>query len=1496
MSREDDILTAIDRLDGFTFQKFARRLLQRERYPDLNPLPDQNDLGQDARTEELPVTELPDLQQTSCRLTFAISKTNTKQKVTDDCDSCQENDLDIDAFVFITSGEVTNRKRTNWEDTVKTDYGWDLIVHDRTWFADHATKPAHEKLVDEVLNVPPLNGDYFGDIVTAFSQVTESTLSPINTTLPYIDRHIDQDITEDIISRLTDDQSVVLSGNAGVGKTGVLGQIVNQWDTSSVLFVDARQFSEVSNRTELQQEFDFEGQLSDAIERVGHHGGCLLVVDQLDNIGGTPAAGLFKDLLTDVVASDGVNILAACRKWDLCNRNVYEPLRERDSFETVELTAVTASTVEEVLNQLGITDYSDELINLGKNLLNLSIIAELRSQTSIDQINYSEMKNQVELWDHYQETLVERETQGTEWDRESGYNVRARAIELAQHGLAEGSRVFPISLRRERADERLISRNVLHHERGERYRFRHDELQDYFYAWNAVNRQGWTTPRPVLEEVDERVAAGVFRWMLRMLIEEETELAREFLGGALAPDGLGYYAATTIIDEVVEWDPQAQPTDLLKTVVTTIEAREDLRNYFYSNLSNPAWLSFFHDQDLYDNPDGPLLAYLKRAAADEPTLATEIIDETNTEDENTRAFFLRIAGSLPADYATANTSTFQGWLPDATVHTGPYTVHYTELIETLLEKEKPGAALALLKTLLQPQDPDPDFIEHETEDGGTVTWKVNTEATALARGYTMEDAVQNTWENLPNAYRKKLLQVLEEQLRTAVDLEADVKEVRPTDIRWPIAITDSKHNNIRIHEILLQSLRDFREEWVSEDPTDDSRQQRVTEYLGDILLFRRLGLHLLQTHADAYPDLVREELLDRSNYYSSPKIQPEFFKLLRDGFTTLEKSDRKEVLRIIDDGPDKDELQEIAEAREDQFSDRTVKQVVEQECELQQLRRFWMIREHLPEPYSTKVDDFVDQYGEPDHPESPMSSEGGMVSHVGPMKIEKLRRRSPKEILNLCVTWDPETDDQSDFLTEVSPRGLAQDLQTLVSESPNAFVPYLPALTEADSIYISFVFGGLENAIEEENCFDWEPVLELCLDAITRFDERRAGDTRRGTCRLLRNGLSKPDCGLVEHHSTEVRNILLELSDDPEQSLEEQSDQDFIAHDDPTHVSINAVRPIAVNTLISYALENAKSEGFDGSNTENESGFENPVKDKLHTRMVDPSTAVHSIFGQRLLHLDWLDHSFVQENLDTIFPCDGSTESRERFTAAWMAYIRGSPWQPDVYDWLKECYFHSIDLQIEENHSNTYNYGERLAGHALCSFIHTDEPLGDGDSLLTYFYEQVSPEIAGNGSWQLWSWGNQNTEFRDQWSMVRELWEWRLNMVEDDYETHSREFEWFVEWLDLVGDTVEADEIDILLNNTIPYIAQQRRSWETLETYLVNTAPDSPLTSIQIYRNLIDQPEWPGWVEFGETTWQLLETVLETGGHPKEIALDTTEEIAMHDSDYLKLLEEYRIG
>ncbi|GAB7009037.1 hypothetical protein [Halorubrum trueperi] len=1490
MGREEDVLSAIDEMNGFDFQKLARRLLKRELFPNLNPLPDQDDLGQDARTEELPIENLPSI--TEDNVTFAISKTNTKSKLKRDCKRCREMGHDIDTFVFVTSGEVQNTLQKEWKRDIRDEYGWELIIYERTWFADVVTQPDHEKLIEEVLGIPPLNGDYYESIVGAFEQETDNTLSGITGTIPQIDRKLPRSEMSEIHTELTEGNAVIVTGEGGVGKTGVLAQIVDQWTDGPELFIDARRFSECSTDTELRQAFDFNGSLSDAVGRVGRHESCLVVVDQLDNIGGTPAAEVFTDFLRAVDGEDGVHLVAGCRSWDLENQRVYADLANEETFTTVTVSQLSSSEVRDVLADLEVTDYSDELLTIGRNLLNLSIIAELQAETTHSQINFTAIKSQVELWDRYQETLAERETQGGQWDEQSGDEVRARAIELAQTGLQDGSRVFPISLRRERPDKRLISRRVIINEFGERYRFRHEELQDYFYAWNAVNRLGWTTPQEVLEEIDERVAAGVFRWMLRILVKRGPSPPMEFLDAALSVDGLNYYAVSRILDEISTWDPAEVDDDVIDVALSQINENEQFCEYFYTNLESAAWMSILHNRGQFDDPCGPVMTYLEQVGPEVPDLTVEIIQNTDTDHENFQAIFVKIAGQLPAEHATQCVEVFTEWLSEAEIGAGPYTVQYTDLIKGLVEKDALGSAFSLLSALVEPQPPEPEVTERELENGETLVHKWQTEARAPARIYTIETAIETVATDLLDEYDIEFIDILEEKLRQAIKLEAEVWDAEPEELRWPLYAGGSDLNNTKLKEVLLDGLRSFLEDWIAAAPSDSDRHDLITRYLDEIHLFRRLGLYLLSQNADAYPELVREELL-AEEIYDAYEVRQEFFQLLQDGFPVLSETEQDRVLEIIDDGPERDELLEVAEEQADRFPDRDIGDVVDEEIDLWQLRRLWMLRGYLSGSYADRIEQLVETYGEPNHLERGGSARMGAVSFEGPMDQEELRDLPAEEVLELCVEWDPkENEDDTDFLTEISPRGLAQEVKTLVEESPEQFTPHLAILTEAESVYISEVFDGLQNALDADRSFEWSTVLELCKEAAQR-DNGQVSSSRKRVCRLLDKGLSKEDSGLLDHQDT-VRELLLTLSEDLEPRLENE-DQRYIPHDNPLRTAINAVRPVAVDTLIIYALERAKVEGFDGSDEEQESGLETEVRRCLVEKMEDPSTAVHCVFGKRLRNLYWLDRELVEENIDTIFPIDEDDESRDRFGAAWAAYLSVSPWIGDLYEELKERYLHAVDLHASEGRFTGHTEGNRFVAHTLHTYLHSDEQLTADDSLLPYFYENTTPDTAGSAAWQLWRWADEDPEFHENWDAIQTLWEWRLDMVSDDYEDHAKEFGWFVEWLDLISAEIAPPTVESILQDTAPFLVYNRRGWKTLETYLAQWVDTYPHCCIEIYAGLLQQPKLPDYLQFDEEAMSILETALQAGDNTRELALEVTEAVAEHDQTFLDLLREYSV-
>jgi hypothetical protein len=1490
MAREEDILSAIDDISGFDFQEFACRLLQRERYTNLNPLPDQDDLGQDARTDELPITELPDLDRDPDSITFAISKTTTKTKLTDDCDRCRDVGHEIDTFVFVTSGEVTNNQRKSWKEDVQDEYSWDLVIYDRTWFSNIVTKPDHEKLIEEQFGIPPLGGDYYYDIVERFDQITNRTLSSITGELPQLGKQLDREAISRIQSEMTTETGVVISGEAGVGKTGVLQQVVENWRDSPVLFVDTRRFSECSTPATLRQVFDLNGTLSEAIERIGRYEQCLVVLDQLDNIGGTPAAGVFAEVIEEILGAEGVSVLVSCREYELKYRNEYAFLTDSDDFSQVTISTLPDGTVEQVLDELEIVEYSEELVQMGRNLLNLSIIAELKAADIDVQINFSEVKTQVELWDQYQESLVKRETIGGGWDEKSGEEVRARAIELAQSGLRDGSRAFPISLRRERADKRLISRNVLKKEFGDRYSFRHDELQDYFYAWDAVNRHGWTTPQQVLDDIDEHVATGVFQWMLRLLLQRGNDPASEFISNGLSSDGLNYYAASQLIDEITTWDPNDVDDEILELTLDKIETREELCNYFYETLSDPTWVDVHRHQGRFDEPHSPLLRYLDNVATSVPEDVVEIIETTSVEQEHKRAFLIQIAEQLPSEYAAQTADRFQEWLPDATVGVGPYNIHYTNFIGTLLQKDEPDVALDLLDALLEPQEPNPEIIELGLETRQAAQRTFRSEATALADIHAIERVIETVEEELPSGYEEEFIDILEENLREAIRLEAEVREVPPGEFTWPSMGGRMDLHNTKLREVLHETLQNHLRKWISDDPNDETRRSLLSRYLDDMLVFRQLALSYLRSCPKVYDELVRVELLHSENY-DDPRIQYEFFTLLRDAFSILDDDDKQQVLEIIGQGISAEEAKERSERLDDKFPDRSIDEIAKFLDDRWKLKRFWMIRKDLPPDYRDHFEELVEEYEEPENPEKVIEHTSGAVSFEGPIDPEELGELPPEEILELCVEWDPSEEESEDFLTEISPQGLGDDLKTEVEQAPETFVPHLELLSEADSIYIYHVFDGLEDVLDDGRSFDWGPVLSLCDDVVDRTDSW-GRETKTKTCRLLKTGIQETD--LLQHHAEDVRDLLIALSDDSDPGLEE-GEPEFIPHENPIRTAINSVRPVAVNALIVYGLNKADLDGFEGFEEEQESGFEPQVYEALLERLSDPSTAVHSVFGQRIVNLRWLDADFVSDNLDTIFPIDNTEEATERFDAAWSAYLSVTRWQSDIYSWLREYYFHAIDLHVKEGRFGGHNEGRGLVAHTLCAYIGEYESLEDDDSLITYFYENISPDTAGDASWQLMRWGNDQSEFKEHWNKVRALWEWRLDQVSRDSEAHRREFEWFIEWLDIVDEQVEPSEIQQLTIETFPMVSSRSRVWDTVEDYLTKYIQEDPLTGIQIYSELVDQPVWPNFRTFNGDTRKILESALEQGGEPRDIARETTESIAESDTDYLGLLDQYSI-
>lgn len=509
--REDDIRSAIESLSGSVFERFARELLRRELYPGLNPTSESHDLGEDARTEPS-VAFLHKGKMVS----VIVSKTATWSKIRSDCKRCQETGRHIDILVFATAGRPRTDTQDGWRKNVKEEFGWDLEVRTIHWFAPAASAPEHEKLAGDYLHIPPPDEDFVGTIEEQFSRHTNRAVDQIRLLIPGIPDSLPRDEVGRCEGWLRDGKSVALTGEAGTGKSGI-GKKLDLLATERgivVLLLDARRVAHVTSEAELRQHFALRGPVHSAIRRIGQYKGCRLIVDQLDNIVGSIAAELLVELMVECHEIQEVEVVAISRKRESHEAKLLEPLLSAGFIE-VTSHQLNENRAREVLQQMGIAEPTQELVELGRNLLNLELIGTIKKQEPL--LDFSSITDEVGLWEQYRESLLERE----------GEEVIAEAVRLARVGLSHPERMIVLDYPTPKSQRRLISNGVVILEQGRVGRFSHEKLQDFLCAWSATERGAM--PSTVLSEIDAHRTRNVMRWMDSIYARKRSPFREQFL-------------------------------------------------------------------------------------------------------------------------------------------------------------------------------------------------------------------------------------------------------------------------------------------------------------------------------------------------------------------------------------------------------------------------------------------------------------------------------------------------------------------------------------------------------------------------------------------------------------------------------------------------------------------------------------------------------------------------------------------------------------------------------------------------------------------------------------------------------------------------------------------------------------------------------------------------------------------------------------------------------
>jgi len=650
----------------------------------------------------------------------------------------------------------------------------------------------------------------------------------------------------------------------------------------------------------------------------------------------------------------------------------------------------------------------------------------------------------------------------------------------------------------------------------------------------------------------------------------------------------------------------------------------------------------------------------------------------------------------------------------------------------------------------------------------------------------------------------EILDIVQRNLERALEIEGQEEDA--SSIGWRPAIEPHEQNwgFGEIKDLLVDAAVQTLAHIIKNRPTQG--RTKVEIYLRHPRsIFRRLAIHSIRVNATLWLDLVEDLFVDerylddKENYH----VYHEYWMLMNEAYGVLPVSIQDDfVKRLLEKLP--------SEQIESQMLYHVQRRWV--------LRQIWAIKDFLRSDEHRKVlAELVSAYGEPDHP-SFLSYLSSLVGTTSPKTSDELATLSPEEILAELRKELPFED-----FGKPSQEGLADVLKAAVIMAPGHFAPIAPKLfgPEVPPIYTYQALWGFREAWKEGD-FDWEPVLELCdIVSQTREQESDSGEpldmkpgywmttyasARSAVADLLEAGVIRDEKAIPSELLPRVRDILLVLADDPNPSSEYE--QERIAERVPydvLNIALNVTRGKAIEALLHYALHVARTSSQEQEQAPRpRSRMEDKVRDKLAEKLdkqVDPSLAVHSLFGKYLPNLHYLDNEWLNSNLERIFP--RRPEMANYWEAAWDGYMFRGDFFGRLYEEMLRPYYRYALEQIalgEQGRAGSSFSRGRLARHMAALYWRGIETLEDDDSLVVLFFGSAPDGLRAMfiGGLEVALGEVKHDANSAEWLRARTLWETRFRRIAEEIverggqpAKYNAELSAFIGWVPFIPENLE---------------------------------------------------------------------------------------------------------
>ena len=1294
------------------------------------------------------------------------------------------------------------------------------------------------------------------DIASAFYKYSWNNLQQTKPEIKKIG-WIDRPEINHILNDLENERnSIILHGEAGSGKSGIALEIgqksVN--NGNPILFIRATDFPKNQDPIiTLQNRLSIEIPLLEAISIIGKERNLFIIIDQLDSVAGTELGKYFVTFLKSIVGIPNIDILVVTRTYELNN----DPDIQTLDFNKIESGLLTKDEATGFLSRLGITDHSETLIEIASNLLNLSIISEIVSENST---SYCEIDSEVKLWKKYIESIKERE----------GDEVAIFIEDLARITITQGERDFQVRFPNSHVKRSVLSRGILLNTPGRRYKFRHEQIQDFLCAYSLLPEN--KDLNTILTEFNNKIPIQILSWLQKLYHEEKLHNEEyRLVNQILKEDKLfQFYSRVVFLENLKQ---EKKPSTTVAKVISDNRNNYAYMRYFFRDLENPNWIGPLNEIGFFTNVPGlkevkksgvqaqpwPAGDYLKIFANDYEDTICSIVSTIRTENWIVVKKLTELLIKISPEKARDIISIVDSWL-DNKWSLRMLPADLLPLADSFVESGYIEEAILMLNYIIRPV-----FNKRKSNFSDPhVNLRFRSE------NYEVSEYFSKQFPKLVQADPEGLVKIFSSQLEEAIKFLTQLKNEKIEEFsgyywRLDIPSDPSSKESLDAYDLLINGLRDSLLALCNQSA--ELGKTYLIKYLSSHhIIFQRISLYVLRHCETSFPELIDQALINR-DFFEKQEYKAEYQGLLRDHFEIASKDAQNQVIKWILLGPP--DIKDRA-SRYAQIEGRSeVTKEDRQKANDEWIQRYLsIIGGELPQEAREKLLELDNKYGKKNVREKPVIEFGPLQSAVSPISSEELAKMTFEELQDFFINYEPDD-------TFLNPReALAKDFKLLVQNNPIKYTNFASYLNDP-RIHFSYIFNfflGLQEGWKKVEGKIANEILDLC-EATIRIEKdtflESSGDyepglqaAQRSTASFLEQAMHSDDHYLSREMLDRIRNILITLAHhkDPEPSTEKKSNFD------PLTQSINYIRGIAMHGLINHSLYvNRQTEKQTGKKKEDhniEQEIITVLEEKLD-KSKDPSLGVHAVFGAHFSQLYYLSPEWAERNLEKIFI--PQKENIQYWKAAWDAYIVWSGFSPKVFQLLIPQYQRGLRWLSHPEFKTEYfgtSPDERLAQHVMNAYLINLTDLGNENEPLVLLFNNGPDEIRSQAIFWLSQVlkDSKPKENNPIWIKCWNLWQHRVEAAErEDISKNTLEISNYIRWLDHCP--LGFETLYPILLQSIKYFNINYHSIKLI-SYAAENCENYPLKAIKLLQETIIREKESWWRPNEEDERKILRTAL----------------------------------